>query len=139
MTRRRAFTLTEMLSVLILLSALALVATRLFTTTSRLTVNSAKARDTMISTDTALAVLRGDVWSARKIETPDARTAKLTLGDDRVVLWTIADNRLARRQGDLERHWVTPPNASFTSDELSLSLNEVRMTSQVELLRRLVR
>jgi prepilin-type N-terminal cleavage/methylation domain-containing protein len=139
MTRRHAFTIIEMLAVLILLSALALVATKLFTATIRLTASSANARDTMISTEAALSVLRGDVWSARRIETPDARTAKLTLDDDRIVSWTISNDRLTRRLGDFERHWTTPPNASFACDEISLSLNDIRMTSQLRLLGRLVR
>jgi prepilin-type N-terminal cleavage/methylation domain-containing protein len=138
MKRRRAFTIMEMLSAMILLSALALVATKLFTSTILLTTKFANARDTMVSTDAALAVLRGDAWSARKIETPDANTAKLTLDNDRVVLWTISGDHLTRRQGDSERHWTTPPKASFTSDAISLSLNEIRMTSQTPLLRSLV-
>src|SRR5687767_12242123 len=94
--RDRAFTTIEMVAILMLLSAFAVIATRLFATTVKLTYNAANASDTIASADMAEAALRLDVSTAKRIETPDANSAKITAADDRVITWSIKDTQFIR-------------------------------------------
>jgi len=86
---RRGFTVLEILVVLSLMVTVALVATRLFRSTLRLTHQADASADMVARVDDAMRVLRGDVWSAGRIQTDDERTVTLTGGDGAVITWHL--------------------------------------------------
>jgi prepilin-type N-terminal cleavage/methylation domain-containing protein len=121
--RRRAFTITEMMAVLILLSAFAVIATRLFTSTIKLGHNYGQAQDAATSAGFALTLLRGDVATAKDFKSPNASTVEITTPDDKAITWTIQSNKLVRIQAKEQRQWPTPAGgASFAINESSVIL-----------------
>src|SRR5439155_3480766 len=73
--RRRfagAFTMTEMLFVLVVLGFVAAQGGRLFSATIRLAHASAEAQNTAATTESAINALRGDAWSADRFSAGDA-------------------------------------------------------------------
>jgi hypothetical protein len=83
--------MVEMLGALILLTAFALIASRLFYASMRTIDQAGRAQATMTQFDSLLGALRQDVWGARSIEVgPDQRTLVLSGSqEDAEVRWTI--------------------------------------------------
>jgi hypothetical protein len=95
--RYSAFTVLEMLLVLSLMMTISLLATRLFRSTLHLTRHAGEAAAIIARFDSALDVLRADVWSASAIDTPDARSVRLAHPDGAVITWRYAaPGRLVR-------------------------------------------
>ena len=120
---RRAFTITEMMAILILLGAFAVIATRLFTSTIKLGHNYGQAQDAATSAGFALTLLRADVATARDFKSPDASTIQLTSADDKPTTWTIQSNKLVRAQANEKNQWPTPAGgASFAATDATVIL-----------------
>ena len=147
---RRGFTLTEMLAVLILFAAFAVIAERLITTTWRVSYNASESQNQAASIGMALLELRTDAWAAQKITAKDATSADLDLGSGKVVAWSIHDGKFSRREGNRDDHWQAPSGAAFSSDGAALVLsvfdpkkqtaaNRIQMVSQTLLLTKLTR
>ena len=139
--RRRGFTLIEMIAALILLGAFFMLAGRLFHATFKLSQSVTQAQDAVASFDSAVAVLRSDIHSARELKLADQKT--LTLDGQRPIVWTIDGATATRSEGDRVRHWSVPPNATLKIDRPTVVLTipqskatpggEIRMTNQVQL------
>jgi prepilin-type N-terminal cleavage/methylation domain-containing protein len=147
---RRGFTLTEMLAVLILFTAFAVIAERLMTTTWRVSYKASVAQNQTASIEKALAALRADTWAAQKITAKDATSTELDLGGGKVIAWSIHDGKFSRREGNREDHWQAPPDAALSSDGAALVLsvsdpkkdiaaNRIQMVSQTLLLAKMTR
>ena len=146
---RRGFTLTELICVLILLSAFAIVAGRLFQTTFHLYYDTTQAQNAAASIDNSLGRLRDDAWSASKVDVSDPHTAILTLPGNHIVTWTLTGNTFERKDDRASEHLQAPPAAIFASDSVALILkindsnhsagvDEIRMASQINVLAKLV-
>jgi Tfp pilus assembly protein PilX len=149
--RRTGLALFELLMMLILLGVIMTVGGQLFMATMRAGQSAGEAHDAAASFDAALAVLRGDVWEASRIDLAGGATsATIKSAGDRSITWTIAaDGTLTRSTaGDApKRSWSIPAHATFEAREPELILRlpatrssaggEVAMISQVQLLRRI--
>ena len=142
--RRRAFTLTELLFAIGVLSLFAAAATQLFHVTIRTGYATAQQQDAAGSFDSAVAALRGDAWVATEIAAPDPATAKLGK-----LTWSIKETTLTRDAGDNSRPrtWPIPKGLTFAADGPSLVLRvpatsgerggDVRLVSEILTLSRL--
>jgi type II secretory pathway pseudopilin PulG len=141
----RAFTISELLIAIGILAIVGLVATQVFFASFRVSRATAAQQDAAGSFDSAMSVLRSDVWTAAEIAAPDASTAKLGK-----VTWRINDLMLTRDAGGdgaQSRTWPMPKGTSFVADGASLVLRvpaatgerggDVRMISESQLLSRL--
>ena len=79
--RSRAFTLTEMLFIIGMLSVAGLLLTRLFTASQKIIDQAPAAQDRQASLEHLCQSLRRDVWAARQIELPEEQTIVLGVGD----------------------------------------------------------
>ena len=146
-SRRRGFTIIEMLAALILLAAFFVVGGKLFYATFRTAQNVSQAQDAAASFDAALSVLRADVWSAHRIDVSNPQTVTLMLDGERRVSWTITATAASRIEGDRAGRWTIPPNTTLKSDGPALVLivpelktsagGEIRLTNQLQLVSRL--
>jgi prepilin-type N-terminal cleavage/methylation domain-containing protein len=146
---RRGFTMLEILMALIIVGLSLTIAGELFESTMRASQSAAESHNAASSLETAVAVLRNDVWGASAIDVAAAQGVTLKLAGGRSVTWTIApDGILTRMESDVPpRKWTLPPGASLAAEEAELILRlraskfsaggEVRMSSQVLLLRRM--
>ena len=87
-----------------LLSAFALVAMKLVSTSLRVSHEAGNASNMTLRFDGALDQLRRDVWGAAKIETPDGQTLRVeTASDGGPITWSVADDgTLARTAASAE-------------------------------------
>lgn len=146
--RRGGFMMIEMLAALILLTAFALIATRVFTWSMRVTVEAPAAEGQILLFDSMLAQLRADAWSSRSSRTIDQRS--LELGDG-AIRWAVRDDgSVARTSGHDTRTWrevggrvrFAPADAGVIVRVLDRRGNlddQVLLSSEVELLRRAMR
>jgi hypothetical protein len=149
MTRRTGYALLELLSALILLTAFAVISTRLFSSTVKLSHNLGQAHDEIVSVDFALAALRDDVATAARIECKSENLATLTTADEKTITWTIDEGQLIREAGDAITHCRAPAaKTRFATDGVTLILKiddpkpvvrfgEVWMSSQMKLIAKL--
>ena len=108
--RQRAFMLYEMLAALALMTAFALVAARLFSTSMRVMDDAPRAQHQVLAFDSMLQALRADTWSAAEVTLLDERGVALSAGESSTVRWTIdADGTVTRTPdapaGDGPRVW----------------------------------
>ena len=150
-SRNLGFTMPEMLIVLILVGLVAAAGGELFQSTIRAAHAAGESQDAASSVDAAVAAVRADVWGASAIDVaPGGKSVTVKWQADRSVTWTIGnDGTLVRREAaDVPtRQWTLGARANFTANgpELMLripgtkssSAGEIRLTSQVQLLRRL--
>jgi hypothetical protein len=146
MTRRNGYALLELLSALILLTAFAVISTRLFSSTVKLSHNLGQAHDEVVSVEFALAAMRDDVAAAARIECKREKTATLTTADEKTISWTINEGRLVREAGDGMTHCRAPAaKTTFATDGVTLILKiddpkpavrfgEIWMSSQAKLI-----
>ena len=140
----RAFTIAELLFAIGILGIFGLLATQVFYGSFRVSRATAQQQDAAGSFDSAVSVLRSDVWTAPEIAAPDPATVKLGK-----VTWTIKDDTLTRDAGDdsRPRTWPMPKGTSFAADGAALVLRvpastgerggDVRMVSEPLVLQRL--
>ena len=77
-SHRDAFTLTEMLFIIMLMGVAALMSARLFTASLRVISSAPRSQDAHAAVDRMSFVLRNDVWSATSIDASDGRNVTLT-------------------------------------------------------------
>jgi hypothetical protein len=106
-SRPRGFMLFEMLIALGVLAAFALIAVKLLTTSLRLAHDAGAARDRALRFESAVGVLRADVWGAAGVELPAPGTARITLGDGSIAVWS------ADAQGALSRTLTAPAGDGY--------------------------
>ena len=150
---RRGFSLVELLTVLVLLTAFALISARFFTATIKTTREARAAETAMLRFDQVVEALRRDVWSSRKIaEDPSGTEVQLQVAD-RTVRWRMRaeDGDLVRQvddrsEGTPQRRWVDLPfTLQFRGEEPALVITvqprgdsraeQMHLVSQVLLLR----
>jgi type II secretory pathway pseudopilin PulG len=144
----RGFMMIEMLAALILLTAFALVATRVFTWSMRVTAEAPAAEGQVLLFDSMLEQLRADAWSGASVRTTDDRTVSVS---DGAVRWNVRDDgSVARRSGGETRTWLDMgARVRFEPDDAGLIVrvldrrgnpsDRILLPSEVELLRRVGR
>src|SRR4051794_5893472 len=81
----------EMLVVLGLLTAFALIASRLFTASMRTLERSRNVETGIAAFESAVGRMRADVWAAKDVKTVDPRTLAVTAaGGTAMVTWTAS-------------------------------------------------
>jgi prepilin-type N-terminal cleavage/methylation domain-containing protein len=104
---RRAFTLTELLYSLIVLSIAALISARLFSSSMRVIAYAPKAQEQRACIDRMSDVLRHDTWCATKISAPDPDSIELTNSKGLVVRWRFSTDGVTRTASDAPiDHWT---------------------------------
>jgi type II secretory pathway pseudopilin PulG len=93
---RRAFTITEMLFVLMLMGVAGLMSARLFTSSMRVISVAPAQQEQHAAIDRMSDLLRHDVWGATKIELPDAQTINLTQPGGDIIRWRHRDTEIVR-------------------------------------------
>jgi prepilin-type N-terminal cleavage/methylation domain-containing protein len=161
-TARRAFSLMEVLAVVVLLSAFALLASRVFMASMDLTRRSQAAQKAFGQVDYAVALLRQDLWNARGVRAADpqhllieqagGRTIRWRYqpaGDDGpAAWWRTVNGGSAEKSGEESARLPWAPEApqlSFTTDAAGVvlhltgrgveSASRLRLVSQVQLAR----
>ena len=140
--------LLEMLAAIILLTAFALVATRLFTWSMRVTVEAPQAEGELLLFDSMLEQLRADAWSGTSLRVADERNLEMSGG---AVRWAVrVDGSVARTAGGDTRTWIgVGRRVRFEADDAGVivrvldrhgaPVDRVLMPGEVELLRRATR
>ncbi|CAN5466144.1 hypothetical protein BH09PLA1_BH09PLA1_16820 [soil metagenome] len=105
--RRRAFTLWEMLTVIILLGTIGLILTRLFVATFRVIDSAPKAQDKIVRASAMLHQMRQDIWEASSVRVEGTNSLR---ADN--VTWKIDHKLLVRTEGDERCDWP-PIDAEF--------------------------
>lgn len=114
MTRsRRGYFLIEMIGVILLIGATAIVVTRLTSLIVRVYRDVPASTNALRSQRQWLTTMRDDAWAATRVDAGDG----LTLGD---VRWTFADGTLTRTAGDDVRHWPSTRAIAWRWDGRSL-------------------
>lgn len=94
---RSAFTLIEMLGMLVLLVGLAIVGEQAVAVALRSTRQAGYRADLITRVDASLNLLRRDVWSATALRTdPSGNQLLISQPDGSAIDWTFGDNRLIR-------------------------------------------
>jgi type II secretory pathway pseudopilin PulG len=104
--RGRAFTITEMLFVLMIIGVAGVVSTRLFVTSMRVIGTAPSQQAHHASIDRLSETLRRDVWSAKAIDLPDDRTIVLSEADSTTIRWRLSDANVIRTDSAGECHWA---------------------------------
>ena len=146
---RRGFMMIEMLAALILLTAFALVASRLFTWSMRVTAEAPAAEGQILVFDSMLEQLRADAWSGTSLRAADERSLEISGG---AIRWAVDDDGTVARTADGEvRTWrdvgrrvrFEPPNEATVIirvlDRHGKPSDRVLLSCEIELLRRSVR
>jgi hypothetical protein len=124
--RRHGVMLLEMLGVIILFTAFALVSAKLFTSLIRQLRDTNAAQDVAASFDAAVARLRADVWLAERVQS-DGGTLVVTSGG-RTITWSVAPpGTLARTEAASPADVTTSRWATGTRD-ISLSADRASVT-----------
>jgi prepilin-type N-terminal cleavage/methylation domain-containing protein len=119
-----AFTLMEMIVVVMLLAVFLLIFSQLFIVTFR-AKSEAEKRDALLHrVDSAIAVMRGDVWATRSMHA-DGPQVDLLSADGAPITWRSAsDGTLSRSDGDAPaRQWKHMPAITFASEQALLTLH----------------
>jgi prepilin-type N-terminal cleavage/methylation domain-containing protein len=139
--RHRAFTLTEVLMALSLLTLFFAAAGEIFKSTVLLSWNDPQSSNRASQIDSALFQLRRDVWNSPQISVPKTKSADLE-SDGGTILWTIdPDGNITRTDphGQTEQWKTIAKNWSLTTDDICLTINdgsdEMRLPSQILLSR----
>jgi prepilin-type N-terminal cleavage/methylation domain-containing protein len=146
--RRRGFTLTELLIVLILLGFVALAGGRLFSAAIRLGHDSAETQNHAAAFDAMIGSLRSDVWSAASVEADGGRAVVHPAGVGPAVTWSSAGGVIVRDpDGGEPRQWAVGSDVTFALDGPALVVHvpqtravaggELRLVNEVQLLSRM--
>jgi hypothetical protein len=143
---RRGFALFEMLVLLILFAAFALVASKLYASVWRLMYNATQAQTSETRLNSALATLRRDVWNAERIAGGDAKLT-LSIAGTQPVVWSIASDGTWTRRSAGEQHWAVglrnvafgvrdPEIVVHIPDSRQSRGDDIRLVSQLRLAER---
>ncbi len=140
-TKHRAFTLTEILMALSLLTLFFAAAGEVFRSTVLLSSDIPQTLDHSTQIDSALFQLRRDIWNSPQISTPTAKSTEIE-SEGKKIIWTIdpagaltrTDSQARSEQWkDIAKNW------SFAADSTCLTITdgsaEVRLPSQILLSR----
>ena len=144
-----AFTITEMLGVILLFVVFLFVSAHLFTSVMKMNYNTTQADNERARFDSLVRVLRADVWGASDMNVDDG---SLTLKSPAAVQWKVDDQGAVLRseKRDGKQHvmrWETGLKGvalRVENEAVMLSVpprkgapgGEVRMVSQLKLLGR---
>jgi len=144
---RPAFTLTESLIALALLTVVLSVGGELFRSIVHLSAENARAMNQSARTDSVLSRLRQDVWGCDDIVIASPQTVRLRIPGEDWITWEIgADGSAVRRVGDspawrcesVAMGWILQREGDcLRIDDLSgPQAGQVRLVSQLLLARR---
>jgi hypothetical protein len=124
--RRRGFLLLELSMYVGILAVACGLATQIFFSTARVLRNTDAHQWAQQRFDSAIRQLRGDVWSASRVECPDDHTLVLHYPNQSVVRWDF-DHRnksLSRTSPEEPRlsRWGDLPGLVFSSDGPALTV-----------------
>jgi type II secretory pathway pseudopilin PulG len=109
----RAFTLTELLVLLMLFGVASLLSARLFTSSMQVIASAPQSQTHFAAIDRIAAQLRRDVWGAVKIDVPDPHTLVLTQQDQTSVRWQLSDEGITRVTSSGEQRWPVKMPMTF--------------------------
>ncbi len=141
-TRRRAFTLTEILMTLSLLVVVGLVLDQVFHATVTAWTDTDQTTRQYASVDSVISALRTDTWHASQITVSDSKHASLSLPDNSKITWIFSpDGDATRTDSSGHRtHWPSITSAwNFSADPATLTVTsnassekqQIRLISQV--------
>jgi type II secretory pathway component PulJ len=117
MKRRCGFMLINMLIVIALLGAFAVVADRVFRLSLQTTSKVAREQEESIRLEQATNTLRADVWGARNVETAATSGLRITDAGGSAVQWeTQANGDVVRTQGEDQRQRWSELRLEFVRD-----------------------
>jgi type II secretory pathway component PulJ len=117
MKRRAGFMLINMLIVIALMGAFAVVADRVFRLSLQTTSKVAREQEESIRLEQAINTLRADVWGARNIEAMGTSALRIIDAGGRAVGWeTQANGDVVRIQGDNQRQRWSALRLEFVRD-----------------------
>ena len=139
---RPAFTVTEILGVIILVGAFLVIAGQLLHTSTVLSHQSGQAMSRAAQQQTLLDALRSDVWTAKEINVKPDHLA-ITDPNDLTVSWEIsADGKMSRYvgKGESRQHLESATGWSFSDDGPALIVHagregDIVMVSEIKLMR----
>jgi type II secretory pathway component PulJ len=140
-TRRTGISLYEVVVSLGIFVIAMNMAAQLFRSLITTGAESGRTLNQVARIDSAVAKLRGDVWSAGKIDILDSHTVRLSRGDNLTATWAVSDNSLTRTDasGHVESFSDTGKGWSFARDGAALTISDdsahdataMRLVSQV--------
>jgi Tfp pilus assembly protein FimT len=144
-SRRRAFTVTELLGVIGLMSVLLFLSARLFHTSVRYSHQTAEAASDANRLDSIVTKLRSDAWTATSATASGAELS-LTQSGEQIAKWNVAaDGTLTRnlQQGEQileQQRWpLIAKGWAFSVSDPEITLKdpiagELRLVMQIKLL-----
>lgn len=103
--KRSGYMILEMLCVLGLLGVFGLISSRLFQSTVTVWHGAAAAGESAMRFDSAMAVMREDVFLSDSTEMPDSNSLVVHQADDNVIRWQAEGSDIQRISGDAQRSW----------------------------------
>ena len=100
-----AFTLTEILSVLIMLAVVGLVSARLFRATMRVIDDAPASQDAIATSEAMLRQLRADCWTAHAMTSATNDQAEIRTRDGKAISWRVSESTITRTEGDQVATW----------------------------------
>jgi len=109
--------LVNILIVIALMGAFAVVADRVFRLSLQTSSKVAREQEESIRLEQAIKTLRADVWSARNVEATGTSGLRITDARGHAVRWeTQADGDVVRTQGDDQRQRWSELRLEFVRD-----------------------
>jgi prepilin-type N-terminal cleavage/methylation domain-containing protein len=106
MTRRRGFTLTEMLLAVLLTGLFGIISMRLMRANFQVAHTTFTADNNAARFDGAVASLRADLADSISCEMPNATTLRIYQAKDRIVDWHADSTNLTRNVGNDVHIWT---------------------------------
>ncbi|HEX3356172.1 MAG TPA: hypothetical protein VHS31_04240 [Tepidisphaeraceae bacterium] len=133
--RSRAFTITEMLFILMIFGVAGVVSMRLFAASMRVIRTAPDTQAHAASIDRLSFTLHRDVWGAKSIDLPDDRTIVLSEPDSATIRWHFSDADVTRTDSAGDRRWPTdlPLHAERRDNALVLRISSDRSDRDDEL------
>lgn len=109
----RAFTITELLVLLMLFGVASLLSARLFTSSMQVIASAPESQTHFAAVDRVAAQIRRDVWGAVKVEISDPHTLMLNQSDSTSVRWQLTDEGITRVTSSGEQRWSLNMSLTF--------------------------
>jgi hypothetical protein len=105
-----AFTITEMLFVLLFLGVAGTMSMRLFTTSMRVISSAPAEQDHLATVDRMSDAIRHDVWNAARVDIENASSVNLAFNDGTTVHLAVGNGEIVRTTlpPGQERRWKMP-------------------------------
>ena len=108
--KRSGYMLLELMCVLGLLGVFALISSHLFKSTITVWHGAAVAGDSAMRFDSAMAVMREDVFLSDSTEMPDSNSLVVHQADGGVIRWQAEGSEIQRTSGAAQRSWNVGQN-----------------------------